>query len=199
MFIVSNSWSYSPWSYRQNGWLENGPFPARGQSFPTANSTLVVRCMGGTLTLTASGNKVVGIIYTLLTWHHVYPGSPKSKFCPLVGSGIILKTCHFRNPGHIQYTVYIYIYLWQLVYAWRIMPVSKWQIIMLSKSRSPSKWLINGVSKHLLTGMILQVLLVVWLYIYCIYHYFFLKTLYMLPLLAFFQNRQNHWTNSWSV
>jgi len=52
--------------------------------------------MGGTLTVTASGNKVVGIIDTLLTWHwhHVYPGSPKSKFFPLVGSGIL----HMDHP-----------------------------------------------------------------------------------------------------
>ena len=47
---------------------------------------------------------------------------------------------------------------------WRIIPVSKWLITMVDKSSkdrvvSPSKWpkwLINRVTNHLLSGMILQ-------------------------------------------
>ena len=52
-----------------------------------------------------------------------------------------------------------------MIYTWRIIPVSKWLVTMVSKSPkwgySPykwPKWLINGGDPNdLLTGMILQV------------------------------------------
>ena len=53
---------------------------------------------------------------------------------------------------------------WFALFTWRIIPFSKWLITMVSKSPnwgySPSKWSkwpLNGVTNHVLTGMILQV------------------------------------------